>query len=150
MPARVMDGRAKFGCSLQDFYRKDDLAVQIARRGILVPPTSDVARDAAPALAYVNPLPDGSVRWIADCPACLAHGRTVAQYVWLDQPILFCTRCANAALEGRWRPVIVPAERQDIERLLLVRPDPEQRAWAPGETLADLRAENTTLGLEVP
>lgn len=147
MPARVLDGRTKFGCSLEQFYRQDSLAIQIARRGILIPPLSEVASAADPALAYVNPLPDGVVRWIANCPACLAHGRTVAQYVWLDQPLLFCTRCANAGLDGRWRPIRVPAEREEIERLLLLRPDPEQRGWQPGESLADLERENAALGV---
>lgn len=147
MAARIIDGRSRFGCSLVEFYRQDALAVQIARRGILVPPVSAVDRDADPALAYVNPLPDGSVRWIANCPTCLSHGRTVAQYVWLDQPLLFCTRCANASIGGCWRPIAVPSERAEIERLLLLRTDPEQRAWTPSETVADLVEQNTELGV---
>jgi hypothetical protein len=148
MPAHVLDGRAKFGVGLAEFYARPELVARVARRGVLIPPTGAVAADAAPALAYVNPLPDGSVRWIAECPDCRARGRTAAQYVWLATPLLFCTRCGNREIGGRWRPVAVPADRAEIERLLLARPDPETRGWTPGEKTADLRAQNAALGLE--
>lgn len=147
MTTRIVDGRARFGMSLEAFYRQEDLVIRVARRGILIPPTSEVATDVDPALAYVNPLPDGSVRWIANCPDCAEHGRLQAEYVWLDAPLLFCTRCANAAIGGKWRLVKVPGNRKAIEALLLKRSDPEQRAWNPGETLAQIRADNRKLGL---
>ena len=137
MPSTIADGRAKFGCSITDFYRRDQVALRIARRGILVPPISEVAVEAEPALARVNPL-DGVARWIADCPDC----RGGAEYVWLGTPLLFCASCGNREIGGRWRPVRIPAERAEIERLLLARPDGDQRAWEPGETLDQLRAEN--------
>jgi hypothetical protein len=147
MPAAILDGQARFGVSLEAFYRRPELVAQVARRGVLIPPTADVDRAAAPALAHVNPLPDGSVRWIAECPDCRAQGRTSAEYVWLATPLLFCTRCGNRDVGGRWRPVAVPVERAEIERLLLARPDPETRAWVPGETVAALAAENAALGV---
>jgi hypothetical protein len=149
VPSKIVDGRARFGCSLAEFYGDERLRLQVARRGILIPPTSAVADDADPALACINPLPDGSVRWIALCPACAEHGRASAEYVWLDLPRLFCLRCGNARLGGRWRPVLVPSDRAEIERLLVARPDPEMRAWHPSESLDDLRAQNRLLGLEV-
>lgn len=145
MTAQIVDGRAKFGCSLLDFYRQDDIAIRVARRGIFIPPIDAVAEDAPPALAFVDPLPDDSVRWIAVCPDCRAGGRTVAQYVWLETPLLFCARCANAAIGSQWRRVGLPAERLTIERMLLARPDPQVRVWRPGETTDDLAAENVML-----
>lgn len=144
----IVDGRSRFGMDLQSFYRQPDLVTRVARRGILIPPTSDVAGDADPALACVNPLPDGSVRWIAGCPDCRDAGRTSAEYVWLATPLMFCVRCGNAAIGSRWRRVALPDDRAEIERLLLARPDPESRAWHPGETLADLRLQNAVLELE--
>lgn len=147
MPAQIVDGRAKFGKSLADFYADHDLVTRVARRGVLIPPIATVAEDAAPALAYVNPLPDGSVRWIAECPDCRAAGKTAAEYVWLATPLLFCMRCGNAAIDGRWRRVLIPADREEIERLLLVRPDPGDRAWMPNESLDDLREQNASLGI---
>lgn len=145
MTAQILDGAAKFGMDLQTFYRQPELVAAVARRGILIPPTSEVADDAPPALAYVNPLPDGTVRWIAQCPDCQARGRTAAGYVWMSQPLTFCMRCANRSIGGRWRRVTVPANRAEIEGLLMLRPDPETRAWIPGETVEQLQAENATL-----
>lgn len=147
MPATIADGRARFGVALEEFYRRPELAARIGRRGVLIPPTSDVAREAAPALAYVNPLPDGSARWIADCPDCKAAGVSSAEYVWIDRPLFFCATCGNRDVGGRWRRVVLPAERRDIERLLLARPDPATRVWTPGETLDRLRAENAALAV---
>lgn len=141
----ILDGQRKFGCTLEAFYRQPILVEQVARRGILIPPTSDVDRDAEPALAYVNPLSDGSVRWIAECPACRADGRTRAEYVWISTPLLFCVGCGNAGIGARWRLVTVPRDRTGIERLLLARPDPLTRSWRPGETLEQLAAENVML-----
>ena len=92
----ILDGRAKFNCSLLEFYRRPELAARLARRGVLaIPPLANVAADAAPTVAYVNPLPDGTVRWIADCPDCLADGRAGAEYVWLDHPLLFLIVAAH-------------------------------------------------------
>lgn len=145
MPAMIVDGRAKFGVSLDTFYRQDKLVLRLARRKILIPPTSETAPDAEPALAYVNPLPDGSVRWIASCPACARHGHTQAEYVWLEKPLLFCMRCGNEDIGHKWRPVEVPKQRNQIEKLLLARPDPMTRGWEPQESLKDLREQNARL-----
>lgn len=147
MPAMIVDGHAKFGMDLVAFYRQPDLVLRMARRGILIPPTSDIANDAEPALAFVNPLPDGSVRWITACPDCRENGKTSSEYVWLATPLTFCIRCGNEAIGSRWRRVLVPPARAEIERLLLTRPDPMTRTWHPGETLADLQAQNAALGI---
>lgn len=141
MTAQILDGQARFQCSLVEFYRQPLLVVQAARYGIMIPPTSDVDDDAEPAYAYVNALSDGSVRWIANCPDCDMS----AEYVWLATPLMFCMSCCNRALGGRWRRVEVPSDRAEIERLLLARTDPRTRSWTPDETVDDLLAENVTL-----
>jgi hypothetical protein len=149
--ARVLDGQARFGCSLLEFYRQPALVSDVARRtGILVPPLSAVDRAAPPALGRVDPY-DGSPRWIANCPDC----RVSAEYVWLAHLLFFCANCGNRSLAGAWRTVLVPADREAIEALLLARPplleidgrlvDP--RGWLPGETIEQLQAENELLGV---
>lgn len=142
VPAQIIDGQAKFGMSLVEFYRQDELYVRLARQGIMIPSRNEVAQDADPALAFVDPLFDGSVRWIAECPDCKAAGLSRAEYVWLQTPLMFCLSCGNVAIERRWRPVLVPPNRLEIERLLLARPDPLTRSWRPGETLDALVVDN--------
>lgn len=135
MTSQVVDGRAKFGCAIDAFYRKPDIAAMLARRGLLMPPDpADVATEAPPALARINPL-YGVARWIVDCPDC----RVGVEYVWLDAPRMLCSNCANKLIGGRWRAVKIPHNRKAIERALLERPDPDSRSWAPGETLARVR-----------
>lgn len=136
----ILDGRAKFGCTIDAFYQKADIAPLLARRGMLRPPDpSAIATDAAPALARVEPY-QGVARWIALCPDCKS-----AEYVWLAQPRFLCCGCANKALSGHWRPVSVPSERRMIERLLFARPDPDTRVWTPDEGIEQLAAENVML-----
>jgi hypothetical protein len=142
VPAQIVDGFAKFGLSLLEFYRQPEIAASLGRRGLLVPPLTMVDADAKPALAFVDPLLDGSVRWIAECPDCKARGLSRAEYVWLQTPLLFCTSCGNASLGGLWRPVGVPQNRAQIERLLLQRPDPLTRSWRPDESVEALCVEN--------
>ena len=89
-----------------------------------------------PAFAYVNA---GNWLWKCECGG--------AEYVDLDQPVGMCCSCWNAADEHRWRPVIIPAEREEIERLLLRRPV-ANRNWRGPERVADLALENREHGLE--
>lgn len=142
----ILDGRARFGCSLIDFYQRREIAEAIARLGVMLPPPTDVDAEAPPAHAYVNPLDpvEPVSRWIADCPDC----RAGSAYVWLEGPhVMFCLACANASIGHRWRPVAVPAERQAIEALLMARPLSRLRAWAPGEAVDRLREDNALLGV---
>jgi ribosomal protein L37AE/L43A len=143
MSNQVIDGRRKFGVGLHEWYNRDAIRLALARKGILVPHPSSVATDAAPALARVNPY-DGHARWIADCPDCPGEQAT---YAWIETPLFLCWRCGNRGIGGMWRPVLVPGNRQEIERLLLKRPDPMQRAWEPGETIEELKADNATVGV---
>jgi len=59
----------------------------------------------------------------------------------------FCPNCLMQANGGYAMRVIWPAERAQIEAVLLARPVPEHRNWLPGETVAMLIAENLAHGL---
>lgn len=132
--------------TLAKFHGQLEILQQVARMGVALPPPSDVDPDAPPAYAEVNPLdPYESVaRWIARCPDC--PGGT--SYVWIAGPyVMFCLACCNASRGHKWRPVVVPADRLEIERLLSLRLLSSQRAWLPGEALEQLREDNASLGL---
>lgn len=57
-------------------------------------------------------------QWIADCEC---RG---ASFVDPNEPVFFCFGCGNRANDNQPRPVIFPSaeERQEIERLILLRP----------------------------
>lgn len=80
-------------------------------------------------------------RWLVDCVCgnCCATDPT-----W---GIACCYACGAI-----YRSVTFPAneERQQVESLLVERKDLMDRAWAPGETLVDLVAENVSIGADVP
>lgn len=136
----IIDGKLKFGCSIDDFYLKPEIAAMLARRGMLrPPPPDDVAMDAAPAVARIEPY-QGVARWIARCPDCSG-----AEYVWTATPRFLCAQCANRSIGFRWRRVEMPANRRQIERMLLAREDPESRVWLPSEDVDQLAVENVML-----
>jgi hypothetical protein len=142
----ILDGLARTGKTLQAFHARRDILEQVARMGVALPLPSEVDRDAAPAFAEVNPLDpiEPVARWIARCPGCPGG----SSYVWVAGPhVMFCLACANAAIGHKWRSVVVPPERLEIERLLSLRPTSAQRVWLPGESLDQLRAENALLGV---
>lgn len=88
--------------------------------------------DAPPAVANVN-----SGRWIVPCPFCAG-----AEYVNFDDLRFFCCECRNAAAGHHPLAVTLPVEREQIEALLLERPEMVQQNWLPPETLQDLTDEN--------
>lgn len=98
----------------------------------LMPPASDVAHDAEPAVAVVQ-----RGAWVAFCPS---PGCPSGEFVEPGLPF-FCCVCANAAVGHLWRPVVWPANRGAIEAALGERPVPQTRNWLPGETPESLRAE---------
>lgn len=55
-------------------------------------------------------------QWIADCEC------NSASFVDPEEPIFFCFGCGNRSNGSKPRPVIFPAKRQEIERLILERP----------------------------
>lgn len=108
-----------------------------------IPPLDQIDADAVPMTAAIN---HGT--WVARC-ACGAPGvPSPGCVVFLDAPLGWCVRCGNAAASGCWRPVLLPPadERAAIEAVLACRPDIATRNWAPGETVADLVAENAAHG----
>lgn len=77
-------------------------------------------------------------RWIADCPSPFCKS---ALQVWRLQPWFACLDC-EATGEIVW-----PNFVEEIERLLVVRPDETTRNWEPGETARDLHEENLQHGV---
>ena len=86
-----------------------------------------------PVRAYVN-----WGRWVADCPHC----RSGAMVVSRIDPVFWCVKCGMRGHE--WRSVVFPANADDIEALLVMRPEMANRNWRPGETVDGLRGENRT------
>ena len=127
----IHDGESRFGTPLTTFLLKTG--------GAQAP--SEIASDAEPAEALVNPL-GAEIRWVALCPECGG-----AEYVWWSDPRFFCIGCRNAAIGGRFRPLRLPANRAEIEAALMARPDPATRGWSPSETVDDLLAENAAHGV---
>lgn len=105
-----------------------------------VPPEVAFAAKVGPSgteiAAYVN-----HGRWIAECPDCAN-----AQLACPDDQRFMCNNCANAMNGGLWRRVIWPKNRAQLEAVLKLRP-PENQHWTPGETVADLKAENKANGV---
>lgn len=85
--------------------------------------------EAPPLKARVN-----HGRWLVDCEC---NG---AELAW-DEGVFMCLSCFNAGHEHKYRTAIFPRNRKAIELLLMGRPV-ENRNWYPGESLAQLRAEN--------
>lgn len=72
-------------------------------------------------------------RWGVQCPDCPGHEDADPA-----EPVFFCLSCGN---DGYFCQVIFPENRAEIESILLARPI-QNRNWEPGETLADLQADN--------
>lgn len=96
---------------------------------------------AKPAKAPVKAVVDAS-RWIAHCEC------GGAEHIDPQTRLFMCGACFNAAQKHRWRMVVVPNERtvQAIEKILMFRPNPLTRNWNPGESVAELAAENVAHG----
>lgn len=80
--------------------------------------------------------------WRVKCPFCAG-----AQVIEPGEPF-FCVDCLMQANGFRPMRVTWPENRDDIERVLLHRPDPLTRNWLPGqgETVDLLRLENQQHG----
>lgn len=141
----ILDGKARTGLTLAEFHNQRSILEQAARQGVAIPPPTDVDESAPPAFAEVNPLDTEPVaRWVARCPDCPGG----ASYVWIAGPhVMFCVACGNRGIGHRWRRVVVPTDRLEIERLLSLRSSSSQMAWQHGESLEKLCAENVALGV---
>lgn len=131
----LIDGQVKFdGASLETFWGRLAGQAAVAARHGRVPALGEVDRDAVAALALVD-----HGRLLARCPDCPGG----VEYVWRRGPhLFFCAACLNRSLGGRWRLVVVPERLDEIERLLLLRPDPALRNWRVGEPVEALADEN--------
>ncbi len=101
-------------------------------------------------------------RWVADCPR---PGCSQAEHFGADPMSGHigglsgqAFRCGTEGVTcgcGRAVPsgcglvcrVVWPENIAGIERLLMLRPVPQNRNWSPGEELADLMVENTAMGI---
>lgn len=115
----------------------------------VVPPLDHVVLTARPLVARVN-----HGHWIAscDCGAPADKIPTPGGVVFFDRPLVWCVRCQNGGTGRGWRPVTVPSPewRAAVENVLGYRPDVTTRNWEPGETVAQLVAENVAHGIPVP
>jgi hypothetical protein len=102
-----------------------------ARSRILVDP--DVPADPVQARIECG-------RWLASCPAC-------GGYIDVDpaEPVWLCVTCGGMKLRSGVSQVLFPENREEIENILLERARIVDRNWLPGETAADLRAQNLIL-----
>jgi len=112
---------------------RSNLAMFHAESGLGPLPKVDPDNMGEPALARVY-----LGRWLVDCGAC------ASAVVIDDEDLVFlCPSCGSG---GRWREVILPPERSDIEEILLMRPGfrdaNRNRFWFPGESALKLAGEN--------
>lgn len=126
------------------------LGERAALRGILLPPERHA--ELTPLLAWgrvdVPPFLPTAVsnvetfarceqgRWIVECPFC--HG---AQFAARQDPRFFCVGCLNEQAGAKWLKVVWPDDVPGIEDALRPRLT-ENVNFVPGETVADLQAEN--------
>lgn len=81
-------------------------------------------------------------RWLARCPFCPG-----AALISTREKLFWCAECRMKANAGRPMEVILPTFYQDVEALLLARPDAGNRHWNVGETVDDLAHENREHGI---
>lgn len=70
-------------------------------------------------------------RWIVDCPNC----NSALCITGGDVPKFVCAECGSPELGGHWRYVEYPKDRQEIERLLLLRPAGMGRGFIEGTNI---------------
>jgi hypothetical protein len=80
-------------------------------------------------------------RWLFDCPACQLAGKRTAAVVTPGIETAVCLEC------GSEFPIRFPEHLAEIERQLMLRPDPTTRNWEPSESVDDLEVENREHGV---
>ena len=85
-------------------------------------------------------------KWLVRCenPSCGG-----AEKVW-EEGLMFCASCLNAHVGHHFIRTAFPKNREQIEAILELRPNQENRHWEPDETVEDLVEENRDHGVEVP
>jgi hypothetical protein len=74
-------------------------------------------------------------RLIAKCPFCPG-----AELVDRNDKRFFCLSCFNKKVNGKWLPIIIPENLDEIETILNLREEQNQN-WIPGETAEMLKSE---------
>lgn len=120
--------------SYRDWVEKRLIALA-AKQGLKLLPVEAVDGDPLPAVVDAN-------RWIVHCPTC--NG---AEFAWRDTHLFMCVNCWNGENNYYFRPVKFPDRPKAIEQVLMARPNPTNRNWSPGESVAALEAENEAHGL---
>jgi len=110
-----------------------------AMAGLRATPLRSAAPAAIPrAQAYVD-----KGNWWAKC-SCYG-----IEYVSPEVPLFFCMSCNNAAYGGRPLNVDFPQRWAEIDRLLMLRPDPLTRNYKPhqGDTFEHIIEDNIIHGI---
>jgi hypothetical protein len=129
MIANILTTAAIHGVQTPQAYR------QLHRQHLARLKTRGVDAVETSVLAPIRARIDAG-RWMFDCEC----GAGVAAHPdWQDSR---CFGCGNI-----YHAVVFPPDRAAIEALLLRRPV-AVRFWSPGETLADLAAENLAHGVD--
>ena len=143
MPDRILTYRTATRIISSEYRGLDYrgfLSKQRVVRGIepLALPPDDAVEGEVPA--YIS-----AGRWVMDCLVC------VTGFLVDDEDLLFY--CPGCGTDGRWQRVVMPDDRLEIERLLLLRPgwqaNAPSRNWLVHETVEDLRSDNLAHGVEV-
>lgn len=104
----------------------------IERRNVACGLSMTVHQDDTPLVAFVN-----SNRWVVLCQCRAGNAVDLASST---------ARCGEC---GAFHPnVSLPSNRVEIEAALTARPDPFTRNWSAGGTVAELLAENLSLGVK--
>ena len=134
----------------------------LSARGWPVRMPEGIAEDRPiPAEVYPHEVAGGGrwvARWLTVCDLEIVAGKTQPPRVCggagmadLIDRRAFCLQCYNASIGGRWRPVIAPDPMTlQVGEAILEARHPADAGWAPGQSLADLVAENLELGYPVP
>jgi len=108
-------------------------------KGIILPGIIETDESADPVTPYVN-----DSRWIVTCPDCLR-----ANHLAREDELFMCNNCGNVKINHKNRIAPFPKNRIGIERILVLRPFPENRHWTT-ETLDELKKENIAHGDPIP
>lgn len=112
------------------------------RAGVAIPPTSEVFTDEAPLPAELY-----HDLWIVMCPTAGCGDAVVA---WTAERLFMCTNCWNAPVDGKWRRVEYPEDKDEVEEVLGYRMLPQERNWNKTESVQDLVGQNREKGDSVP
>ena len=94
-------------------------------------------------------------RWVVDCSADDCRGALRVPVGRFSSMVMVCNCRDESVCDHQSVPcghvfeVELPSDRIEIERLAGLRPRRAQRNWRPGETVADMQAENLLHGVSI-